>query len=137
MSRVIPINLEDLSNSNVVELFRMECKRSWDERTTGYQVIRTIAAFANDIQNLNGGYIVIGMEERNGRIVYPPEGIPHEQIDRIQKWIRGNCNRIDPPYQPILSPEVIDRRHILVIWVPGSDIRPHRAPEHERGPLRY
>lgn len=137
MSSVLPINLEDLLNNNVVEASRMECKRSWDERTTGHQVIRTIAAFANDIQNLNGGYIVIGMEERNGRIVYPPDGIPHEQIDRIQKWIRGHCNRIDPPYQPIFSPEVIDRRHILVIWVPGSDIRPHRAPEHEKGPLRY
>jgi len=137
MSRVLPINVEDLLNNNVVESPRIECKRSWDESTTGYQVISTIGAFANDFQNLNGGYIIIGMEEKNGRLLYPPEGIPQGQIDQIQKWIRGHCNRIDPIYQPIFSPEVINGRHILIIWVPGSDRRPHKAPEQEKGSLRY
>ncbi len=36
---------------------------------------------------------------------------------------------IDPVYQPILSPETVDGRQILVVWVPGSQVRPHQAPE--------
>lgn len=30
------------------------------------EIIRTICAFANDIDNVGGGYIVIGVEEENG-----------------------------------------------------------------------
>ncbi|NMQ19155.1 hypothetical protein E4P82_08045 [Candidatus Competibacter phosphatis] len=33
-------------------------------------------------------------------------------------------------YQPIVSPEVVDGKHLLVIWAPGSQVRPHQAPEH-------
>ncbi len=108
-----------------VESARIEFKASWDEKTTGFQVLKTICAFANDLQNLNGGCIVIGVAEKNGCAVLPPQGITPEKIDGIQRWIRGNCNRIDPEYQPVLSPEVVDEKYILAVWVPASDIRPH------------
>ena len=63
-------------------------------------------------------------------------GCPTPKGDAAQKWIRGNCNRIDPAYQPILSPETVSDQRILVVWVPGSEMRPHRAPG-PRGRLRY
>ena len=67
MKPVLPINLADLLDCRTVESERVEFKRFWDVKTTGSQVLRTICAFANDIHNLNGGYVIIGIEERGGR----------------------------------------------------------------------
>ena len=133
MSIILPINIEDLLHCQGVESSRIEFKAGWNDETTGFQVLKTICAFANDLQNLNGGYIIIGVEEREGRAVLPPKGISPEKIDHIQKWVRGNSNRIDPEFQPVMSPEVVSGKHILVIWAPGSDTRPHRAPEAKKG----
>lgn len=137
MASILPINLEDLLHLRGVESPRVEFKASWDEKTTGAQVIRTICAFANDFQNLNGGYIVIGVAERDGAAIMPPKGLAPAEVEAAEKWIRGRCKTIDPEYQPVLSPEVIDGRHILVVWAPGSQVRPHQAPEStEKGAAR-
>ncbi len=128
MPSCLPINIDDLLHFRGVESARVEFKESWNEGPTGRQVLHTICAFANDFYNVNGGYIIIGVAEQNGMAVLPPGGVDAREIDRMQKWIRGNCRRIDPEYQPILSREVVDGKHILVIWAPGSDVRPHRAP---------
>ena len=116
----------------------MEFKASWDAATTGLQVLHTICAFANDFQNLNGGYIIVGVAQEEGRAVLPPKGLSPQEVEAAQHWLRGKCNTIDPVYQPILSPEVIDGRLILVIWAPGSDVRPHQSYDQlDRGVRRY
>lgn len=129
---ILPISIDDLLRARRVESTRIEFKASWDGETptgTGAQIIRTICAFANDFQNLNGGYLVLGVDAPKGVASLPPVGLPPEQLEEIQLRIRAWCNRIDPVYHPVLAPEVIDGRHILVIWVPGSKERPHRAPD--------
>ena len=67
MSAILPIDPAALLRARGVEWERVELKASWDPRTTGPQVLRTICAFANDYHNLNGGYVVIGVRERDGR----------------------------------------------------------------------
>ena len=124
----LPVNARDLLYCRGVESERVEFKASWDAATTGAQVLRTICAFANDYHNLNGGYVVIGVAERDGHGAVPPQGLSAEDADAAQKWIRGNCNRLDPPYAPIFSPELVEGRLVLVVWAPASDTRPHRAP---------
>ena len=136
MSTILPFNLDDLLRFRGVESERVEFKASWDPDRTGPQVLRTICAFANDYHNLNGGYVVIGVEEHDGRAVLPPRGLSDEAVDAARKWIRGQCNRLDPAFQPVLSPEMVDGHLILVIWAPGSDMRPHRAPARD-GSRRY
>ena len=42
MSRTLPINLDDLVHCRVVESVRVEFKASWDPKTTGPQVLKTI-----------------------------------------------------------------------------------------------
>jgi len=134
---VLPINLDDLIHARSVESVRREFKGTWSEPTLD-QVIRCICAFANDFFNLNGGYIIIGIDEQNGLPVLPPRGLEGHNLDEIQKQIRGNCKRIDPEYQPVISPEVYQGKHILVIWVPGGDVRPYQAPENIRsGERKY
>ena len=138
MSKILPINLEDLLYCRGVESERVEFKASWDPKTTGFQVLKTICAFANDLHNLNGGYVVIGVGESEGQAVLPPSGLSSEEIGFAQKWISGHCTRLNLPYHPVLSPEVIDDRRILVVWAPASEARSaHRAPEKDGGPWRY
>ncbi len=129
MPSILSINIIDLLQARGVESARLEFKAAWNPASVGLQVLHTVCAFANDLQNLNGGYIIIGVQAQDGVAQLPPVGIAPSSLDDIQRWIRGRCNTIDPIYQPVLSPEVVDGRHILVIWAPGSDSRPHQASE--------
>ena len=52
----IPINIEELINQRVVESTRIEFKSDWNPNP----IIHSICAFANDIDNVGGGYIVVG-----------------------------------------------------------------------------
>lgn len=106
----------------------MEFKESWDEKRTGPQVLVSLCAFANDLQNLNGGYIVLGVAEIKGVAVRPVAGLDPEALDSAQRWIRGNCKRIAPVYMPVFSPAEVDGKVVLVLWAPASDSRPHQAP---------
>ena len=137
MSLILSVNIEDLLHCRGVESARVEFKASWDENVTGYQILKTLCAFANDFQNLNGGYIVVGVAENDGCALLPPKGLSEHELDAMQKWIRGNCNRIDPEYQPVMSPETVDGKRILVLWAPGSDVRPHRAPSGKKSEFKY
>lgn len=133
MNTYLPVNLDDLLHNRGVETERVEFKAAWNPETVGPQVIRTICAYANDLHNINGGYIVIGVAEEEGRAVLPPKGIPAATSDNAQKWIRGRCRQIDPPCQPVFSPEIFEDQLILVIWMPASETRPHRAPTGRKG----
>ena len=137
MSAILPINLDDLLYCRGVESERVEFKATWEPDITGPQVLRTICAFANDYHNLNGGYVVIGVGEAEGRAALPPAGLSAEEVEAAQRWIRGRCNRLDPAFQPVLSPETVEDRRLLVVWAPASDVRPHRGPDVGGGPSRY
>lgn len=63
---MIPLKIETLLGGKVVERNRVEYKRGWNPS----DIIHTICAFANDYANVNGGYIVIGVEEENGIPVF-------------------------------------------------------------------
>ncbi len=137
MSLILPIDIDGLLRYRGVESERVELKASWDPKTTGPQALRTICAFANDYQNLNGGYVVVGVAERDGRAALPPAGLSPADAAAAQKWIAGHCSRFDPPYRPVLSPETVEGRLILVAWAPASDMRPHRAPGGPDDSRRY
>ncbi|MCL2121753.1 MAG: ATP-binding protein, partial [Clostridiales bacterium] len=68
---MIPLKLETLLADRVVESDRVEYKHGWNPDDT----IPTICAYANDFNNTNGGYIVIGIGEKYGRPDLPPAGI--------------------------------------------------------------
>ena len=58
-------------------------------------------SFANDLLNLNGGYLILGIEtDTQGNPVLPPRGVGDADRDRLQREILGQCNRIEPFYHP-------------------------------------
>ena len=100
----------------------------WDQYTTGPHVLRMICEFANDCNDTKGGYVVIGVDERDGRAVLRPSGLSALDVESAQWWIHDNCTRFDPPYQPQLLPQTVDGQSILVIHAPDSDNKPHCGP---------
>ena len=68
---MLPINIELIISGQEVESSRIEYKKSWNPA----ECIRTICAFANDIENQDGGYIILGVEEKKGRPVVPVVGV--------------------------------------------------------------
>lgn len=80
MTKILPIDLDSLLYCSGIEPERVEFKELWDLDGIGPQVLRTICAFANDYHNLNGGYIVIGAGESDGRAALPPKGLSAEDV---------------------------------------------------------
>lgn len=73
--------------------------------------------------------MVIGQDcDTNGSPLFPPVGVPHDQLDRIQQELLGYCQLIQPPYFPSLSIEVYEDRHLLVLWAAGGLHRPYKVP---------
>ncbi len=93
----IPVNITDLINRTIVESSRVEFKADWNPGP----ILHTICAFANDIDNMGGGYIVVGVEEKDGSPVFPIKGIARNRIDGMEKKLREICNYLEPFYQPV------------------------------------
>ena len=53
---MLPINIIELLEQNRIESNRIEYKQGWNPTA----IYHTICAFANDFENLGGGYIVVG-----------------------------------------------------------------------------
>jgi len=120
----LPVSLADVFGGAAVEWERLEYKAGWNPEA----VLHTMCAFANDFQNLGGGYIVIGVAEKDGRPVFPISGIAPESLDGIQKeLVNLGYSAMEPPYHPIAEPCTVDGKTILVIWAPGGETRPYKA----------
>lgn len=120
----IPISVKELLLARRVESTRIEYKQNWNPQ----KVLHSICAFANDIDNTGGGYIVLGVEEKDGRPVLPPIGLRKDSVDQINKELLGLCKFLEPNYSPIVEPVVYEGVDLLVLWVPGGNERPYKSP---------
>jgi ATP-dependent DNA helicase RecG len=119
----LPIDINKLLKGRVIEWDRLEFKKGWNPE----EIIHTICAFANDVNNWGGGYIIVGIEEKDGIPIFPPVGLNDNQIDKIQKELVELCHRIEPHYFPVSEPVVYENKYIFVIWTQGGDKRPYNG----------
>jgi ATP-dependent DNA helicase RecG len=123
---MIPLKIDKLLKGRVVEQNRVEYKSGWNPADT----IHTICAFANDFSNVNGGYIVIGIDAPSGIPALPPRGVPKEQLDAIQQEIFQYCNKIEPRYIPKI--EVVNYHdtdiYLLYLRCSAGENGPYQAP---------
>ncbi|MBD5329038.1 MAG: transcriptional regulator [Bacteroides sp.] len=140
----LPINVEDLLNKQKIESNRIEFKRGWNPD----KIYHTICAFATDLDNTGGGYILVGVEQDdNGIAKRPVKGLPIEDIDGIMQDMVGYDAKITTSnlrsiaYNSRVSKEEVDGKYILVIWVPTGPNRPYCVPESVvtkgKSPLKY
>ena len=124
MRSALPINLHDLLLQRTVEGERVEYKAGWNPQ----RVLYTICGFANDFHNLGGGYVVLGVEERDGQPLLPPSGIDPGRIESLQnELLRLGHTAVQPHYHPLTGVYDIDGRTILVLWAPGGETRRYKA----------
>ena len=107
----LPINLNQLLHGSTVEWERIEFKEGWNPEI----ILHTICAFANDLNNWGGGYLIIGIAESNGRAILPPKGLDIEELDGIQQELHQLCHKLTPSYFPVVEPYEIEGKHILVV----------------------
>lgn len=119
----IPINPEELLNGEIIESSRIELK----ENLNPDSVVHTICAFANDFDNIGGGYLFIGIKEENGMPVRPVTGLKKETLDSIQKDLIRYCRFIEPLFIPEIQVVQMDGRFVLLIRVTGGHGRPYKA----------
>ena len=121
------LNIEDLLSARTVESERVEYKQGWNPDA----IYRSICAFANDFDNIGGGYIVIGVkeDETTRTAQRPVEGLSTQELGIIQQKMIGFNNLLNPVYNPHLFVETVDDKSILVLWVPGGPNRPYQVPE--------
>ncbi|MDR1065192.1 MAG: putative DNA binding domain-containing protein [Oscillospiraceae bacterium] len=123
---MIPLKLETLLQGRVVEQDRVEYKRGWNPS----EIITTICAYANDFSNINGGYIVVGIEEKDGRPLLPPVGLDENKLDKIQQELFQYCNSIMPRYIPQTEIVRYKDKYIMYLWCSAGDDGPYSAPEN-------
>ncbi len=127
----ISVNVQELLDASVVESTRIEYKEGFNPAA----IIRTICAFANDIDNIGGGYILIGVDEENGRPKFPLKGLGTTEVENILKKLLEYCHFIEPLHEPVVEPvEYSDssdnrKKDLVVVWVPAGYGRPYKAPK--------
>ncbi|MDE6715773.1 MAG: putative DNA binding domain-containing protein [Muribaculaceae bacterium] len=140
----LPINIEDLLNKRKVESTRIEFKSGWNPD----KIYHTICAFATDLENIGGGYILVGVEQdENGIAKRPVKGIALESIDSILQDMVGYDAKISSSnlksisYNTKVSVEEVDGQTILAIWVPTGPNRPYCVAESvvtkNKSPQKY
>ena len=123
----LAINIEDLLNKQKIESNRIEFKKGWNPAS----IYHSVCAFANDFDDLGGGYILVGVDSDDaGMAIRPVEGVPIEKIDGILQDMVGYNNKLSPYYMPRTSVEEVDGRQVLVIWCPAGINRPYSVPEN-------
>lgn len=122
------INIEDLLSARTVESDRIEFKEGWNPDA----IYRSICAFANDFDNIGGGYILVGVAENplTKTALRPVKGLSTKQIGDIQQEMIGYNNLLKPYYAPRLFVEEADGKQIIVLWVIGGSERPYEVPEN-------
>ena len=131
----LPTSIDTLLSGQVVEWARVEFKETWDPQAS----LKTICAFANDIDNWGGGYIVLGVDDvREGEIseevIALPGGrrligVPTEKVDAWLKDMFNKCKLIQPSYMPITEVCTYKGKTCIMVWCPGGSQRPYSSPK--------
>ncbi|MGV3773995.1 MAG: ATP-binding protein [Verrucomicrobiales bacterium] len=99
----------------------------WKKQVTNVEdVIKTVAAFANDFQNLGGGYVVCGAEEGHDehgfqKVSYP--GLPASRLKELEGKVMADArSKIDPAVAPMVEelPGELPGQRVLVFIVPAT-----------------
>jgi predicted HTH transcriptional regulator len=116
-----------MANIDLKELSARESERvEWKKNVADIdQVIKTIVAFANDISNLGGGYVVCGAEEGTDehgfqKVFYT--GLTASRLKEIEGKVLKDCRKkVTPPIIPITEEiPVEENRRVLVFIIAAT-----------------
>jgi predicted HTH transcriptional regulator len=113
---------------NLDELARRESEQTeWKDNVANIDdVVETLSAFANDLQNLGGGYVVCGAAERKDEYGFPVlerTGLTASRFKEVENKALALCrDRVSPPITPLVEELPADdpQRRILVFVQPAT-----------------
>lgn len=99
----------------------------WKENVADVDdVVRALSAFANDIANLGGGYVVCGAQESKDTYGFPKllkVGLTANRIKEVEGQVLQRCrDRVSPPITPIVEelPSDDPARRLLIFVQPST-----------------
>lgn len=99
----------------------------WKENVADIDdVVATLAAFANDLQNLGGGYVVCGAREEKDEHGFPRlvrAGLAASRLREVENAVLAHCrDRVSPPLAPLVEelPAEDAARRVLVFIQPST-----------------
>jgi predicted HTH transcriptional regulator len=105
-------------------------------------VVATLAAFANDLANLGGGYVVCGAEEHKDEHGFPKlarTGLTASRLKEVENQVLAKCrDRVSPSIAPRveeLPAESSDRR--ILVFIQPSTARAHTFRRGSQGEKHY
>jgi ATP-dependent DNA helicase RecG len=132
------------SSIDLDHLARRESEQTeWKENVADpNDVVRCLVAFANDLSNLGGGYVVCGVAEGKDHYGFPQfdkTGLTATQVKSIEGTVLSRCrDRVSPALSPRVEehPANTSDRRILVFIQPATG-HAHTFREGESGGKYY
>ena len=138
MKKEITMNYDiDLKELSTRENERVEWKENGDDKNIVSSITKTISAFANDIANIGGGYVVCGAKESKDEYGFPKVhyvGLNADKLKEIEGKVLQHCrDYVSPSIAPIVqeldNPENQATRVLVFIMPASSDAHTYRSSE--------
>ncbi len=129
--------LIDLNELSIRESERVEWKENGNDIQIVKSIVKTIAAFANDISNLGGGYVVCGAKETKDEYGFPKieySGLTASKLKEIEGKVIQHCrDYVNPAVLPqvyeLENPADIRTRILVFLITATSDAHLYRDGE--------
>ena len=127
----------DLKELSIRESEKVEWKEHGDDKTIVKSIVKTISAFANDIANVGGGYVVCGAKEIKDEFGFPKViyiGLSANQLKEIEGKVLAHCrNNVSPSISPLVqvldNPE--DKTTRILLFIALASPRAHTYRDGE------
>lgn len=128
------IDLKELSSR---ESERVEWKENGDDKFIVNSIVKTISAFANDISNFGGGYVVCGAKETKDEFGFPKveyTGLSSAKVKEIEGKVLQHCrDYVSPSLAPIVheldNPNNTDTRILVFVVLASPEAHTYRDGE--------
>jgi predicted HTH transcriptional regulator len=127
----------DLKELSIRESEKVEWKENGDDAKIVNSIVKTISAFANDISNFGGGYVVCGAKEGKDEYGFPKlsyTGLTANKLKEIEGKVLQHCREyVSPPIIPIVqeldNPENPTTKILVFVIVATTDAHTYRDGE--------
>ncbi|GAP71503.1 hypothetical protein SAMD00024442_13_31 [Candidatus Symbiothrix dinenymphae] len=127
----------DLKELSIRESEKVEWKENGDDKEIVKSIVKTISAFANDIANIGGGYVVCGAKETKDdfgfqKVLYT--GLSSNKLKEIEGKVLAHCREnvspsLSPMTQEIDNPEDKTTKILIFIVIASSKAHTYRDGE--------
>lgn len=127
----------DLTELSTRESEKVEWKEKGDDKEVVKSIVKTISAFANDIANVGGGYVVCGAKEIKDDYGFPKveyTGLAANKLREIEGKVREQCtNRISPSVAPIIQviDNPLDKETKILVFIIIATTKAHTYRDDE------